>query len=62
MGPPTHLIALQNHVNPDTANGHLVIIPPSKTGAGAEYWISPKQSPEDKVFDVRPYGVVVRKY
>ena len=58
----TYLIALQNRVNPDTANGHLVIIPPSKTGAGAEYWISPKQSPEDKVFDVRPYGVVVRKY
>lgn len=55
----TWKIALQNRVNPES--GHLEIYPASKTGVGAEYWLSPKHDPQNKVYDVRPYGVVICK-
>lgn len=48
-------IAFQNRVNPDP-NGHLQIIIASQTGAGAEYWLSPKDND-----DVRPYGLLLRE-
>ena len=57
----TYKIAFQNRVNPDIANGHLVIIPASQTGVGAEYWVSPKQNPGSNIHDVRPYGIVIRQ-
>lgn len=57
----TYRIALQNRVNPDIDNGHLVIIPPSASGQDDEYWISPKQDVANHVIDVRPYGVLVRQ-
>ena len=47
-------IALQNRVNPDR-NGHLEIISASRTGVGADYWLSPKED------DVRPYGLLFRE-
>ena len=46
-------ILLQNRTNP--ADEHLVI-----TNNG-QYWISPKQDLSKKIFDIRPYGVLVRK-
>ncbi|XP_044174065.1 uncharacterized protein LOC122957778 [Acropora millepora] len=55
-GGKTYKIVLQNRVNPDRRNGHLEIIPASKTGVGADYWLSPAY---DK--DVRPYGVLIRE-
>ena len=57
----TYKIAFQNRVNPDRANGHLLIIPETETGVGAEYWVSPKQDPGKMVYDVRPYGIVIRQ-
>ena len=52
-------IALQNRINPNS--DHLKIIPAKETGVGAEYWVSTKHDPENGVFDVRPYGLVVCK-
>ena len=52
----TYKIVLQNRVNPDRLNGHLEIIPASKTGVGADYWLSPAYDN-----DVRPYGVLIRE-
>ena len=57
----TYKIAFQNRVNPDVTNGHLKIIPASETRAGAEYWVSPKQDPGNNVYDVRPYGIIIRR-
>ena len=53
----TYKIALQNRVNPDQQNDHLRIIPASETGAGADYWLSPKSQNND----VRPYGILIRE-
>ena len=53
----TYKIALQNRVNPDQKNGRLEIIPASETGAGADYWLSPKSQNND----VRPYGILIRE-
>ena len=55
-GGKTYKIVLQNRVNPDRRNGHLEIIPASKTGVGADYWLSPANDN-----DVRPYGVLIRE-
>ena len=55
-GGKTYQIVLQNRVNPDRRNGHLKIIPASKTGVGADYWLSPAYDN-----DVRPYGVLIRE-
>ena len=55
----TWKIALQNRINP--ASEHLKIVPASETCAGADYWVSPKHDPENGVYDVRPYGVVICK-
>ena len=57
----SYKIAFQNRVNPDQPNGNLKIIPASETGAGADYWLSQKQDPDKGVFDVRPYGVLIRR-
>ena len=57
----TYKIAFQNRVNPDETKGHLKIIPASETRAGADYWLSPKQDPEGNVYDVRPYGIIIRR-
>ena len=51
----TYKIAFQNRVNPDR-NGHLTIISALDTGAGADYWLSPKDND-----DVRPYGLLLRE-
>ncbi|XP_048585790.1 uncharacterized protein LOC116611845 isoform X2 [Nematostella vectensis] len=40
----SYKIVFQSRVNPDQSNGHLKIIPASKTGVGADYWLSPKQN------------------
>lgn len=55
-GGKTYKIVLQNRVNPDRRNGHLEIIPASKTGVGADYWLSPAYGD-----NVRPYGVLIRE-
>ena len=54
-------VALQNRVNPDITGGHLEIVPPSDTGADADYWVHPKQDNNNGVYDVRPYGILVRR-
>lgn len=45
-------ILLQNRTNPE--EGHLVV---AKNG---QYWISPKQDPSNSVYDIRPYGVLLK--
>ena len=55
----TYKIALQNRVNP--ARDHLAIVPANKTRVDAEYWISHKQNPKKGVYDIRPYGIVIRR-
>lgn len=55
-GGKTYIIVLQNRVNPDCRNGRLEIIPASKTGVGADYWLSPAYN-----MNVRPYGVLIRE-
>ena len=52
-------IVLQNRVNP--APDHLIIIPASNTGVGADYWLSPKQDKDNSVYDIRPYGLLFKK-
>ena len=56
----TYQLAFQNRVNP--APGHLVVIDKSKTGVGADFWISPKQDIINGKYDVRPYGMLTREY
>ena len=51
----------QTRVNPDQSNGHLKVVPASVTKQGADYWLSPKHNPRDNVFDVRPYGILIRE-
>lgn len=48
-----HEILLQNRTNPE--DGHLVI------ASSGQYWISPMQDPSNKVFDIRPYGVLIKR-
>ncbi|XP_033122888.1 uncharacterized protein LOC117121711 [Anneissia japonica] len=57
----TYQIALQNRINPNAVNGHLVTIPGKETGASADFWLSPKQDPSKRVYDVRPYGILIRR-
>lgn len=52
-------VALQNRVNP--AKGHLYIIPPDENWGKVEFWRSPLQDPDEKIYDVRPYGVLFKK-
>ena len=52
----TYKVALQNRVNPDINGGHLKIVARS----GGDYWVHPKQDSETGVYDVRPYGILVR--
>ncbi|XP_068688821.1 uncharacterized protein [Montipora foliosa] len=49
-------IVLQNRVKPDQSQGHLDIIPASRTGVGADYWLSSACN-----LDVRPYGILIRE-
>lgn len=51
-------MVLQNRVNPDQFNGHLIIIPASQTGVGADYWLTPEGL---CATDVRPYGILIRE-
>ena len=60
-GGKKYKVALQNRVNPDICGGHLKIVPASETCVGADYWVHPKQDNENGVYDVRPYGVLVRR-
>ena len=46
-----HRIILQNRVNP--TDGHLVVVNEGK------YWLCPQQDSTSKVYDIRPYGVLV---
>ena len=54
----SYKIAFQNRVNP--AGDHLKIVQANETGVDAEYWISHKQNPKKGVYDIRPYGIVIR--
>lgn len=53
-------VALQNRVNPDKPD-HLKIIDKKDTKVGAEYWISPLQDPSCGIYDIRPYGILIRQ-
>ena len=53
-------IALQNRVNPAKPN-NLKIVDKKDTQAGADYWISPLQDPNKGIYDVRPYGILIRQ-
>ena len=59
-GANTWKVVLQNRVNP--APGHLCIVEAKDTGAGAEYWLSPKQDIDNKVYDIRPYGLLFKTF
>ncbi|XP_033121299.1 uncharacterized protein LOC117120367 [Anneissia japonica] len=54
-------IALQNRINPDKAGGHMKIIPADQTEVGADYWISPMEDQTEGIFDVRPYGIIIKQ-
>ena len=54
-------VAMQNRVNPDQKNGHLEIVDASETGTGADYWVSPKHNAANGIYDVRPYGILIRE-
>ena len=61
-----HKVALQNRVNPDINGGRLQITPASKTATGkeypnADYWCNPQQDNNKGVYDVRPYGILIRE-
>ena len=53
-------VALQNRVNPAKPN-NLKIIDKKDTPVGADYWISPLQDPNKGIYDVRPYGILIRQ-
>lgn len=53
-------VVLQNRVNPAKPD-HLKIIDKKDTKVGADYWISPLQDPSRGVYDIRPYGILVRQ-
>ncbi|XP_033121270.1 uncharacterized protein LOC117120352 [Anneissia japonica] len=54
-------IALQNRINPDQGGARMKIIPANQTEVGAEYWVSPMENQSEKVFDVRPYGIIIKQ-
>ena len=54
-------VAMQNRVNPDQKNGHLKIVDKSDTGAGADYWVSLKHNASKGIYDIRPYGILIRQ-
>eukprot|EP00731_Ephydatia_muelleri_P029889 Em0021g412a len=53
-------VVLQNRVNPDIAGGHFQVIPAAKTRVGADYWVSPLHDNHNGIYDVRPYGILIR--
>ena len=55
----SYQVIIQVRVNP--APGHLKRIDKSRTYHQAEYWLSHKQNPDVNQWDVRPYGVLLRK-
>ncbi|XP_071956450.1 uncharacterized protein [Antedon mediterranea] len=57
----SYKIALQNRINPDIAGGHLKIIPKERTEVGADYWVSPMEDRTEKIYDVRPYGIIIKQ-
>eukprot|EP00731_Ephydatia_muelleri_P013626 Em0007g936a len=57
----SYKVVLQNRVNPDQINGHLKVVPASDTGVGADYWVATKHDPKSSVYDVRPYGILIRE-
>ena len=59
-GGKRYKVALQNRVNPARPD-HLKIIDMKDTKVGAEYWISPLHDPSCGVYDIRPYGILVRQ-
>ena len=56
----TWKVVLQNRVNP--APGHLCIVEAKDTGVGADFWLSPKQDIDNKVYDIRPYGLLFKTF
>ena len=58
----TYKVAMQNRVNPDQKNGHLKIVDKSETGVGADYWVSIKHDASKGIYDIRPYGILVREF
>ena len=50
----TYKFVLQNRVNPDPE--HLTI-----HRSDGMYWLSPKHDPAEKIFDIRPYGILTRE-
>ena len=54
-------VAMQNRVNPDQAGGHLEIIDKSRTGVGADYWVCHKHDTSKGIYDIRPYGILIRE-
>ena len=59
-GGKRYKVALQNRVNPAQPE-HLKIIDMKDTKVGAEYWIAPLHDPSSGVYDIRPYGILVRQ-
>ena len=53
-------VALQNRVNPDIQGGHFQVISASNTKVGADYWVSPLHNNQNGIYDVRPYGILIR--
>ena len=57
----SYKVVLQNRMNPDQINGHLKVVPVSDTGVGADYWVAAKHDPKSGMYDVRPYGILIRE-
>ena len=60
-GGKTYKVVMQNRVNPDQKNGHLKIVDKSETYAGADYWVSPLHDTSKGIYDIRPYGILIRE-
>lgn len=71
-----YLVALQNRVNPAKVKTQRESQPPSPdpygdctfvivseklTGVGADYWRCPRQNPDQGIYDIRPYGILIRE-
>ena len=71
-----YLVALQNRVNPAKVRTQeeseppspdpygdctFVIVPEKYTHAGADYWRCPRQNPDQGIYDIRPYGILIRE-
>ena len=72
----TYKVALQNRVNPAKAvkqkeskppspdpygDCTLVIIEKKFTHVGADYWRCPHHDPSSGIYDIRPYGILIRE-